>query len=146
MHMFFYIYNIIHVLFDGNFTLQHIINNIILSTKSPLPKRTSQIAIKRLYNITWVRGCFLNSNPHTILFNNIVFLHTHIIFHVHCYYTFSSCNAGWVFFQISIMFRLGPRVFRLIFARCFFDSKLFKNWVAMECRLKHTVNYINLTK
>lgn len=107
MHMFFYIYNIIHFLFDGNFTLQHIINNIILSTKSPLPKRTSQIAIKRLYNITWVRVFFLNSNPHTILFNNIVFLHTHIIFHVHCYYTFSSCNAGWVFFpnQHHVSFR-----------------------------------------
>lgn len=56
-----------------------------------------------------------------------------------------AMQAGF-FFQISIMFRLGPLVFRLFFARCFFDSKLFKNWVAMECRLKHTVNYINLTK
>lgn len=120
MHMFFYIYNIIHFLFDGNFTLQHIINNIILSTKSPSSKTdfTNCNQAPLQYNLsTWF---FLNSNPHTILFNNIVFLHTHIIFHVHCYYTFSSCNAGWVFFQISIMFRLGPRVFRLFFCTMFF--------------------------
>lgn len=70
-------YNLNHFLLDGNFTLQYILNNIFLSTNSPLPKRTSQIVIKRLYNVTSM-VFFLKIQTHIPNYSITLFSYIHI--------------------------------------------------------------------